>query len=103
MSNRIEINVPLPQQSLDKHSLFELNKDNAARWLQSLPSANLGEITRQLYIALVELNKVRCNPKDRLQILDQLRNSVHVSNRGLEKHLLNKQMAIGTPSPSTNC
>lgn len=94
MSNRIEINVPLPQQSLDKHSLFELNQDSAARWLQSLPSANLGEITRQLYIALVELNKVRCNPKDRLQILDQLRNSVHVSNRGLERHFLNKPIIL---------
>lgn len=94
MSNHIEIHIPLPQQSLDKHSLFELNKDSAARWLQSLPSANLGEITRQLYVALVEFNKVRCNPKDRLHILDQMRNHVHVSNRGLEKHFLNKPIIL---------
>ncbi len=94
MSNHIEIHIPLPQQSLDKHSLFELNKDSAARWLQSLPSANLGEITRQLYMALVEFNKVKCSPKDRLQILEQMRNSVHVSNRGLEKHFLNKPIIL---------
>lgn len=98
MSNHIEIHIPLPQQSLDKHSLFELNRDSATRWLQSLPGANLGEITRQLYSALVEFNKVRCNPKDRLQILEQLRNSVHVSNRALEKHFLNKPIILSDKS-----
>ncbi len=94
MSNHIEIHIPLPEQTLERHSLFELNKDSATRWLQSLPSANLGEITRQLYIALVEFNKVQCNPKDRLQILEELRKSVHVSNRGLEKHFLNKSIIL---------
>ncbi len=94
MANFIEIHIPLPQQTLERHSLFELNKDSAERWLRSLPSANLGETTRQLYMALVEFNKVKCNPKDRLQILEQLRHHVHVSNRGLEKHFLNQPVIL---------
>ncbi|WP_372809701.1 hypothetical protein [Litorivivens sp.] len=94
MADFIEIHIPLPQQTLERHSLFELNKDSAARWLRSLPSANLGETTRQLYLALVEFNKVKCNPKDRLQILEQLRHHVHVSNRGLEKHFLNQPIIL---------
>lgn len=94
MVNHIEVHIPLPKQTQDKHSLFELNRDGAARWLQSLPSANLGEVTRQLYLALGELNKVHCNPRDRLQLLELLRNNVHMANRGLEKHFLNQPIIL---------
>ncbi len=94
MANFIEIHIPLPQQTLERHSLFELNKDSASRWLRTLPTANLGETTRQLYMALVEFNKVKCNPQDRLLILEQRRCHVHVSNRGLETHFLNQPVSL---------
>ncbi len=93
-ANYSEIHVPLPEQNLEHHSLFELSTNAVADWLRTLPSTNLGETTRQLYLALVELNRVDCSPKDRLQILEQLRHSTHVANRGLEKHFLNQPVVL---------
>ncbi|MBB3048542.1 hypothetical protein FHR99_002816 [Litorivivens lipolytica] len=93
-ANYTEIHIPLPRQSLERHSLFDLHPDAVADWLRTLPSANLGETTRQLYLALVELNKVKCSPKDRLLILEQIRHLAHVANRGLEKHFLNQPVIL---------
>ncbi len=93
-ANHSEIHVPLPRQNLERHSLFELSPNAVADWLRSLPTANLGETTRQLYLALVELNRVNCSPKGRLLILEQLRHSTHVANRGLEKHFLNQPVVL---------
>lgn len=93
-ANYSEIHVPLPSQNLERHSLFELSTSAVADWLRSLPTANLGETTRQLYLALVELNRVNCSPKERLLILEQLRHSTHVANRGLEKHFLNQPVVL---------
>lgn len=93
-ANYAEIHIPLPRQSQESHSLFNLHPDAVADWLRTLPSANLGETTRQLYLALVELNKVKCSPKDRLLILEQMRHSTHVANRGLERHFLNQPVIL---------
>lgn len=61
-----------------------------AAWLRDLPKANIGEYSRQLYMALTELSHLKATPDLRLQLLEQLRPEVARIIRQLEKaHLLN--------------
>lgn len=94
MSQNSSLLVPLPEITRHKHSLFELSGDAAAKWLSALPMANLGETTKQLYQALVELSHVRCKPKDRLDILEKMRPRVHTITKGLSQHYLNKPIVL---------
>lgn len=94
MSHNSSLLVPLPEITRHKHSLFELDGDAAAKWLDALPMANLGETTKQLYQALTELSHVRCKPKDRLDILEKMRPRVHTITKGLAQHYLNKPIVL---------
>ena len=94
MSHNSSLLVPLPEITRHKHSLFELNGDAAAKWLEALPMANLGETTKQLYQALTELSHVRCKPKDRFEILEKMRPRVHTITKGLAQHYLNKPIVL---------
>lgn len=61
-----------------------------AAWLRSLPKANTGEYSRQLYMALNELSRLQAAPELRIQLLEQLRPEVALITKQLEtNHLLN--------------
>ncbi|MCW3147328.1 molecular chaperone [Stutzerimonas stutzeri] len=65
------------------------------QWLSGLPKANLGEMARQLYQALVELNQLRVPSQTRLQLLELLRPEVHYVCTHLERHYLNQPIVLG--------
>ena len=50
-------------------SFCEPSVRGVKQWLSGLPKANLGETARQLYQALLELNKLRTTAQLRLQLL----------------------------------
>lgn len=61
-----------------------------ANWLLSLPKANTGEYSRQLYMALSELSNLKAAPDLRLQLLELMRPEVAQITRQLEtNHLVN--------------
>ncbi|AKH70735.1 hypothetical protein IMCC21906_03095 [Spongiibacter sp. IMCC21906] len=94
MTGKSDTAIPLPEASRDKHSLFATNANAARAWLQTVPRANLGEATRQLYQATSELNQVKCKGKERLEILETLRPDVHQAIQGLAQHYLSKPLNI---------
>lgn len=94
MNSSSKLAVTLPKYNRDTHSLFALNANAVNTWLSSLPLANLGESTRQLFQALSELSHVSCKAKDRYEILEKIRPQVHYVTKGLAQHYLNKPIIL---------
>ena len=87
-----QLRVPTPNQ----HSLTfcEASPRDLKRWLGNLPKANLGEMARQLYHCLVELNQLITSTENRLQLLELLRPEVYFVCKHLEKHFLNQAIVL---------
>lgn len=78
-----------PTAVISELSFCKTTARDLARWLQSLPKANTGEYSRQLYQALNELSKLQAAPELRIQLLEQVRSEVIVLTKQLENtHLL---------------
>ena len=91
-SLHLPLRVPTPtQQSL---SFCEATVRALQVWLAGLPKANLGEMARQLYQALVEINQLRVPSQTRLQLLELLRPEVHYVCGHLERHYLNQPIVL---------
>lgn len=79
-----------PAAVIKELSFCKTTARDLAGWLRDLPKANIGEYSRQLYMALTELSHLKATPELRLQLLEQLRPEVARIIRQLEKaHLLN--------------
>lgn len=92
-SPHLQLRVPTPdRQAL---SFCEASPPALRDWLAGLPKANLGESARQLYQALVELNRLQVPSEQRLRLLELLRPEVHFVCRHLERHYLNQPIVLG--------
>lgn len=94
MTDNSSVKYGLPEPSRDRHSLFAVTAAAANSWLQTLPRANLGETTKQLYLALSEFNQVKCKGKERLDILENFRPDIHAATKGLSQHYLGKPVNL---------
>lgn len=63
-------------------------------WIQNLPKANVGEMARLLYKALIELNNFKTPADNRIQLIELLRPEVFFVNTQLEKHFLNNSVMM---------
>ncbi|MET1077501.1 MAG: molecular chaperone [Pseudomonas sp.] len=91
-SPHLLLRVPTPtQQSL---SYCEPSPRDLKRWIAGLPKANLGEMARQLYQSLVELNQLVTPADNRLQLLELLRSEVYFVCKHLERHFLNQAIVL---------
>lgn len=94
MTNQDAIRLTIPKQDLDQSSVFLCEASAVKAWVTSLPMANLGETTRQLYRALTELNRVRMLPTKRMLIIEELRAPIYFVSRALAKHYLNQAIIL---------
>ncbi|MEQ4310669.1 molecular chaperone [Pseudomonas syringae] len=72
----------------------EANPRDLKRWISRLPKANLGEMARQLYQGLTELNQLITPSENRLQLLELLRPEVYFVCKHLERHFLNQAIVL---------
>ena len=86
MSSRLELNIP-EQVEADKSSLFLQPKELKA-WVDALPWANIGEISRHVYKGLIDFNRTRVPQRDAMMGAEQFRKPVNYVTRSLEKHYL---------------
>lgn len=84
----------VPAQDLKQLSVCKAEPQALRDWLHHLPTANLGETSRQLYTVLTELNRVKLAPETRLELLELLRTQVYAVCRGLAKHFLNQPIVL---------
>lgn len=88
-----ELTVPEPR--IASLSFCDSSPKDFRRWVDRLPMANLGELSRQLYHAIIELNQLFCSPSQRLQLLELLRPRLRFVCDELSRHYLG--MAIALP------
>ncbi|WP_122316009.1 molecular chaperone [Pseudomonas cichorii] len=86
------LRAPTPTQS--SLSFCESNPRDLKRWISSLPKANIGEMARQLYQGLSELNQLLTPSENRLQLLELLRPEVYFVCSHLERHFLNQAIVL---------
>ncbi len=86
------LRAPVPTQS--SLSFCDGTPKDLKRWISTLPKANLGEMARQLYQGLGELNQLLTPSDNRLQLLELLRPEVFFVCRHLERHFLNQSVVL---------
>lgn len=81
-----------PDVSGDKQ--FDTKPAAVEAWISSLPVANLGETSRRLYTALVDLNGQSLQPRRRVRVLDQLSHYVSYTSDAMKKHFIGKRFPL---------
>lgn len=94
MSKAPPIQFDIPDQDLARLSFCDADADAIKEWIESLPMANLGSVSRSLYQALGEINRVKASPHDRFEILETIRSTVMYVYDGLKKHYLNQPIIL---------
>jgi hypothetical protein len=91
-SPHLLLRAPTPSQlSL---SFCEANPRELKRWIAALPKANIGEMARQLYQGMAELNQLVTPSENRVQLLELLRPEVQYVCKHLERHFLNQAIVL---------
>lgn len=91
-SPHLQLRIPdLDRQSL---SFCEATPQQLAKWIGSLPKANLGETAKQLFQCLVELNQLKTTGNNRMRLMELLRPEVLFVCKHLEKHFLNQSVVL---------
>lgn len=85
----------LPQQDLERCSLFESDRQSASAWADQLPLGSPARAGQALRDALSELNRVAMPAHVRFQILETLRVSVHSVTNALMQGCLNQPIVLG--------
>lgn len=87
--------LTVPEQKIASLSYSDASPKAFRKWVSHLPMANLGELSRQLYHAIIELNQLFVAPAQRLQLLELIRPSIRFVCSELSRHYLG--MAISLP------
>jgi hypothetical protein len=83
----------------ERHADSDLSKyspESTQRWLDELPTANLGETSRQVYSRLLQSNAVLLDVKVRSRILSSLETSVKHITDSLKKHYISQSVSLST-------
>jgi len=90
----LELNITVSEQTLSSLSFADHSPSAIKQWVKDLPMANVGETSRQLYQAIIELNKLMIAPNLRSQLLEIIRKPIHYICQELSKHFLNQSIVL---------
>ena len=80
----------IPEKTLRTLSFCEPTPRHLEEWSEQLAMGNLGESSRQLYHAMIELNQLIIDPETRLKLIEILRAPIQQVSENLTKHYLNQ-------------
>lgn len=83
----------LPTRTPPQSSSFDTRPAQLERWISQLPVLNVGETTRQLFSALIEMNQLDIGIQQRFKALELLRPCILNVVEAMQKHY------IGQPLP----
>lgn len=92
------LGIKIPKQIYPSGSSFSTQPRKFEQWLNSLPKAHLGETSRQIYNALLELNRIQMAPRKRFELLALLTPSVNYVTRELKTHYVGKSFPLSDKS-----
>ena len=84
----------IPEQSDTKDGAFPHHPRKVKKWLTTLPQANMGEITRQIFAAIREINRTKISVRHRLEILEMLREPSRNIFDNLKKYFINRTFPL---------
>ena len=84
----------VPEQKTASLSFCDTTPKAFRTWIGQLPMANIGEVSRQLYHAIIELNNLFLAPQHRSQFLELIREKIHFVCNELSKHYLGLAVAL---------
>lgn len=84
----------LPQQDLDRCSLFDCNAESVESWAQELPLGSPLRAGSNLRNAISELNRVALPPQERFELLEALRTPVDTVLTALIRGCLNQPIIL---------
>ncbi len=86
--------LAIPTRTLGTLSFCEPVPKHMSEWISHLPMVNLGESSRQLYHAIIELNQLNCDFDTRIALLEILRKPTVSVCGALSKHYLNQPLIL---------
>jgi len=84
----------VPEQKTASLSFCDTTPKAFRVWTDQLPMANIGEVSRQLYHAIIELNHLFLAPQPRMQFLEVIREKIHFVCNELSRHYLGLAVAL---------
>jgi hypothetical protein len=86
----------LPQQDLERCSMFDADGDAVAAWVDQLPMGSPARAGTELRAACAELNRVGLAPELRFRLLELLRAPAHSVITALTRGCLNQPIVLDT-------
>ena len=84
----------IPERITPGKDAFSNQPRKVKKWLAELPHANMGELTRQIYSGLRELNRQHMPGKQRLEIMEMLREPAREIFDYLKKYFINRTLPL---------
>ena len=95
-----QLNVPI--QDLAQLSFCDGSRDSSVKaWVRSLPLTQVQFVSGLLYQARPDVGRFQTTPGNRIQILENLRNSTLQSIEGLTQNFLNQPLILPEPAVKT--
>jgi hypothetical protein len=83
-----------PSQKEPDKASFDVRPKFIAKWIANLPMANLGETSRMVFKAVVEINRLQLPIRDRYKSLEALREPGQYITESLEKHFAGRPLPL---------
>lgn len=93
-SNEKQAPFSRPEKTLRTLSFCEPTPRHLSEWVEHLPMGNLGESSRQLYHAMIELNQLILDPETRIKLIEILRPPIQQVCKSLTKYYLNQPVVL---------
>ena len=84
----------IPEQSESVVDAFPSHPRKVKKWLAALPQSNMGEMTRQIFNAVRQLNRQKMSNKQRLENMEMLRKPTREIFQNLEKYFINLTLPL---------
>src|SRR5690554_1012858 len=86
--------LTIPEPRIAHLSFCDTTPKAFRYWVDHLPLANLGELSRQLYHGIIEVNQLLCQPAARLQFLELMRPRIRFVCTELSRHYLGMSVSL---------
>ncbi len=84
----------IPSQTPPVKGAFPNHPRKVKKWLAQLPRASMGDMTRQIYNALVDLNRQEMPPKYRIANMELFHEPIELILQHLHKHFVNRSLPL---------
>ncbi|MDH5425205.1 MAG: hypothetical protein OEY29_09440 [Gammaproteobacteria bacterium] len=84
----------IPSQTEPVKAAFPNHPRKIKKWLAQLPRASMGDMTRQIYNALVDLNRQQMPAKYRIENMELFLEPIELILHHLHKHFINRSLPL---------